>query len=129
MNVRHLAARTVGPASPSEVRTRHPTGAEPSGAAFAEVLQQAQQGAAPLKLSAHAAQRIEQRAISMTEPEQETLREAIAHLDAKGAHEALLLRQDAAFVVSIPNRTVVTAMARDELAERAFTGIDSAMLI
>ena len=50
-------------------------------------------------------------------------------LEAKGARDALLLRNDAAFVVNIPSRTVVTAMGQGELQERVFTNIDSAMLV
>ena len=39
------------------------------------------------------------------------------------------MRPDAAFVVNIPNRTVVTALDRQEMQERVFTQIDSAMLV
>jgi flagellar operon protein len=57
------------------------------------------------------------------------LSKAMTSLDAKGAHDALLLRSDAAFVVNVPNRTLVTALGRDEMAERIFTQIDSAMIV
>ena len=128
MNVRHLAARVegVGINRPAP-RPRGPSSL--AGASFADALQQAQREATPLRLSAHAAERIGQRAISLTEPERDAMRTALDLLDAKGARDALLLRHDAAFVVSVPNRTVVTAMAQDEMAERAFTGIDSAVLL
>lgn len=130
MNVRHLAARTVGPVQPGPVQQpRGPDRAEPAGPSFAEALRQAQGEPSPLKLSAHAEQRIQQRAISLTPPEREAMAEALAHLDAKGAREALLLRPDAAFVVNVPNRTVVTAMAHDDLHARVFTGIDSAYVL
>ena len=130
MNVRHLATRTVGPVAPApDPRPRGPASELPAGSSFADALRQAQPDPAAVTLSAHAEQRIAQRGISFTEPEQAALRDALDHLDTKGARDALLLRSDAAFVVSVPNRTVVTAMAQDELAERAFTGIDSAMLL
>ncbi len=134
MNVRHLAARTDGAQRAPEPRPRGPSPAQPNpaGPSFADALREARgeaAGAPPLRLSAHAEARLLQRDISMTDPERAALGEAVAHLDRKGAREALLLRADAAFVVSVPNRTVVTAVARDELAERAFTGIDSAMLL
>jgi flagellar operon protein len=57
------------------------------------------------------------------------LSEALTSLDAKGARDALLLRSDAAFVVNVPNRTLVTAIGREELAEKIFTQIDSAMIV
>ena len=65
----------------------------------------------------------------MTPPEQEAIREAVAALDAKGARDALLLRPDAAFVVNVPNRTVVTALPSGDLTARVFTGIDSALVL
>ena len=50
-------------------------------------------------------------------------------LAAKGARDALLMRADAAFVVNVPNRTVITAIDRQEMQHRVFTQIDSAMLL
>ena len=128
-NVRHLATRGVAPASPVQAPQRGTAKPTSPGSSFADALQQARSNATDVKLSAHAEQRIAQRAISFTEPEQAALRDALDHLDAKGAREALLLRPDAAFVVSVPNRTVVTAVAQDEMGDRVFTGIDSAMLL
>ena len=132
MNVRHLAARTVGPPRP-EAPAPPPRSPTPPGPSFADALRRAQEGAAPapppVTFSAHAEQRVQQRAISLTVPEQEAIREAVAHLDAKGARDALLLRPDAAFVVNVPNRTVVTALASGDLTDRVFTGIDSALVL
>lgn len=65
----------------------------------------------------------------MDELQQRTIIDALTTLDAKGAQDALLLRSDAAFVVNVPNRTVVTAIGREEMAERVFTNIDSAMVL
>ncbi len=50
-------------------------------------------------------------------------------LASKGAHNALLLRADAAFVVNVPHRTVITAISGQELQQRVFTQIDSAVLL
>ena len=128
MNVRHLATRTVGPVTPGPATpARGPDGAP--APSFADALRRAQEARPPLALSAHAEQRIEQRAISLTPPEREALSEAVAQLDAKGARDALLLRSDAAFVVNVPNRTVVTALSHDDLTARVFTGIDSALVL
>lgn len=130
MNVRQLATRTVGPVHPGP--PTQPRGPDPpSGSSFADALRNAQDRAAPppLTLSAHAEERIRQRAISLTPSEQDAMSAAVAHLDAKGARDALLVRSDAAFVVNVPNRTVVTALGHDDLADRAFTGIDSALVL
>jgi flagellar operon protein len=82
-----------------------------------------------VKLSAHAEQRIAQRDISLTLPERQDLSHALDKLTEKGSNDALLLRSDAAFVVNVPNRTIVTAINQSDLEERIFTQIDSAMLV
>ena len=55
--------------------------------------------------------------------------EAVRHLSGKGSRDALLLRGDAAFVVNVPNRTIVTAVNQTEMKEKVFTNIDSAMML
>lgn len=133
MNVRQLAARI-------EPGTIHPRGSPASpqappgrGSAFADELRRArafvpseEQG---LKVSAHAQQRLEQRDISFTEADQQAIADAMRHLSGKGSRDALLIRSDAAFVVNVPNRTLVTAVNQAELKEKVFTNIDSAMLL
>ena len=131
MNVRQLAARVEGPgaAGLAPPASRAP---DAPGSAFADALRHAERGAAPddgITLSAHAERRIEARGISLDAAERQSLADAVRLLDAKGAREALLLRADAAFVVSVPSRTVVTAVSTDEMRDRAFTQIDSAFVL
>ena len=45
----------------------------------------------------------------------------------KGARESLVLLDDVALVVSIKNRTVITAVDAANLKENVFTNIDSAV--
>ena len=98
---------------------------------FAEQLRRAREQAQPsgFTLSAHAQQRIEQRGISLNPQEQQSLNDALFQLESKGARDALLLRSDAAFIVNVPSRTVVTAVDTSELKERVFTQIDSAVML
>jgi flagellar operon protein len=46
----------------------------------------------------------------------------------KGSRSALVLVDDAAFVVSVPNKTVITAVDREHMREQVFTNIDSAVI-
>jgi hypothetical protein len=39
------------------------------------------------------------------------------------------MRSDAAFIVNVPTRTVVTAVETSELQDRVFTQIDSAVIL
>lgn len=57
--------------------------------------------------------------------EQARLEDAVDALSAKGANESLVLTNDAAYVVGIPQRTVITAMSRQEAMGQIFTQIDS----
>ncbi len=131
MNVRQLATRIDADPKVSP-RGRPQTGAaqqREGRSDFASYLERAHLESTGTKISNHAWQRIQQRGISMTEPEQRRLGEAMKELAAKGARDALLMRADAAFVVNVPNRTVVTAIDRHEMQQRVFTQIDSAMLL
>ena len=47
---------------------------------------------------------------------------------AKGARESLVLMDDIALVVSIRNRTVITAVDGQSLKDNVFTNIDSAII-
>ena len=94
---------------------------------FADHLEVAQDQTDGIDLSGHAKQRIAQRNISLDTPQRQELADAMDQLDDKGAQDAAVLREDAAFVVNVPSRTVVTALDQTEMKQRVFTQIDSAM--
>ena len=48
---------------------------------------------------------------------------------AKGAKESLVMVDNVALVVSIRNRTVITAVDKDHLKDNVFTNIDSALIV
>ncbi len=134
MNIRELSNRVQGlqPAVHDRVQ---PKQAEPlqRNSGFDQTLEKARQGIEQqekaVRLSAHATQRLEERDISFTLQEQADLGQAISRLRDKGAKNALVLRGDAAFVVNVPNRTMVTAISQQELQQRVFTQIDSTILL
>ena len=131
MNVRQLANR-IDPGQQTALRDRSRATAPASGegrSAFASHLERARLETFGPKISGHAWKRIQQRGISMTDAEQRSLAQAMQHLAGKGARDALLMRADAAFVVNVPNRIVVTAIDHNEMQQRVFTQIDSAMLV
>ncbi len=82
-----------------------------------------------LKLSAHARTRIESRNIPFDSQRVEKLALAVEQAAGKGARESLILMDDAAFIVSVENRTVITAVDRESLKENVFTNIDSAVIV
>jgi len=81
-----------------------------------------------LKLSKHVADRIDRRALSLESDKMHRLEEAVNKAESKGANDSLVLLDDLAFLVSVKNRTVVTAMNRSNMKEGVFTRIDSAVI-
>lgn len=125
MTVQHIAGRVAAPPVLPGAPGAPPS---PRGPAFADLLERA---AAPpsLTVSAHAAQRLDERAIELTDSDRRRIGAALDTLSAKGSRDAVLFGSDAAFVVNVPNRTIVTALAPDEMRDRAVTQIDSALIL
>lgn len=82
-----------------------------------------------LKFSAHATQRLRERQISFDPETMSRMNDAITKADAKGVQDTLVLTDKAALIVSVPNRTVVTAMDKNNLNGNVFTNIDGAVII
>jgi len=97
---------------------------------FDAVLQKALQGSEnQIKMSAHALQRIEQRGINVSTQDIQKLGEAVAKAQSKGSRESLVLMDSKAFIVSVPNKTVITAVDQAQMKENVFTNIDSTVII
>jgi len=79
--------------------------------------------------SKHAHERLHSRGITLSEETLVNIADAIDKAEMKGSKETLVLADDAAFVVSVKNRTVITAFDRDHLREGVVTSIDSAVII
>jgi flagellar operon protein len=82
----------------------------------------------PLRFSGHALQRIERRGINLDQATMNRLDGGVSRAAAKGSRDSLVLVDDTAFVVSVPNRTVITAVDREHMREQVFTNIDSAVI-
>lgn len=96
---------------------------------FANVLREQLGQSAPVHFSAHAQQRLDHRAIRLTPDDNARIARALDQAAAKGSRESLLLMDKVALVVSVPNRTVITALGTDESANTVFTNIDSAVVV
>lgn len=81
---------------------------------------------AELNFSTHAKRRLEERAISLSEEVQEKLREGLRTLEAKGGRTSLIVVDGVAFVVNVPERTVITCVEKEN---RVFTHIDSVLFM
>ena len=68
------------------------------------------------------------RQIAMTPALMNKLESAVNGIAAKGGRDSLILTKSGAFIVNVPNRTIVTAMDGAQLKENIFTNIDSAVI-
>jgi flagellar operon protein len=84
--------------------------------------------ASGIKFSKHALKRISARGISFDEQSIEKLDAAISVAKDKGANESLVLMDELALIVSVRNRTVITAMSSGDTRGNVFTSIDSAVI-
>ena len=98
--------------------------AAPNGPSFGEVLRDTQ----GVQFSGHAIQRVQRRGIEMGETTIARLREGVDRAAGKGARVSVVFVDDTAFVVSVRNRTVITAVDRDHMKDHVFTNIDSAVI-
>ncbi|MGM0608408.1 MAG: TIGR02530 family flagellar biosynthesis protein [Candidatus Muiribacteriota bacterium] len=81
-----------------------------------------------LKFSSHAQQRMKERGIKLSQPQQKRLETAVENARNKGGSESLIMIDNNAFVVSVKNNTVITAVDEKSLNENVFTNIDSAVM-
>ena len=100
------------------------------GKSFQEILESRQLGTGnEVKFSKHASGRLAERNIRLTENQIDRLTEGAKKAGAKGIKESLVIVDQLAFIVNIPNNTVVTAMNQQDAAENVFTNIDGAVII
>jgi flagellar operon protein len=78
-----------------------------------------------IKFSSHALKRLENRNIQLNESDITKIQNAVTKAEQKGSKDSLVMVNDTAYIVNIPNRTVVTAMPVNESSDNVFTNIDS----
>ena len=100
-----------------------------NGASFEDIFKQKLQSASDLKFSKHATQRLDDRNIELTEEQSLRLSEGVQKAQEKGITDSLVLVDTLAFIVKVPNQTVVTAMDQTESDENIFTNIDGAVIV
>lgn len=100
---------------------------------FEEVLRQKQSQnvveQSSLKFSKHAVNRLSDRNIYLTDAQNIRLEKGVKQASEKGIKESLVLVDSLAFIVNVPNKTVVTALDQTEANSNIFTNIDGAVII
>lgn len=103
------------------------------GLSFEEILKQKQKQevseSSELRFSKHAQGRLNDRHINLSEEQSERLESGVMKASEKGIQESLVILDSLAFIVNVPNRTVVTAMDQSESKDNIFTNIDGAVIV
>ncbi len=101
-----------------------------TGLSFQEVLNRTteQNQVTELKFSKHAAGRLIDRNIELSETQMERLQEGARNAGQKGIKDSLVIVDELAFIVNVPNKTVVTALDQTEARGNIFTNIDGAVI-
>lgn len=92
-----------------------------SGSNFAETLSKVQD----VRFSNHAQKRLEKRDIALNDDSVQRLSDAIDKAEKRGGKSSLVMMDDLAFIVNVPDRLVVTALDANHRGEGVFTQIDS----
>ena len=121
--------------SASSLRLQHAQAGLPAGGStdnhvqFAELLRQEVNKLSSVQFSKHAALRVQERGIEMTDTLLSDLNQAVQKAQAKGAKDVVVIGKSGAFIVNVPNNVVITTMSGAEMKDNIFTNIDSAVLI
>jgi flagellar operon protein len=112
-----------GPAAPAPAPATRPQAAP--ARSFADVLGERTGG---VQFSGHAVERLRRRGIDVDPGTLQRLEGGVDRAATKGSRESVVFVDDKAFVVSVTNRTVITAVDSAHMREHVFTNIDSAVI-
>ena len=82
-----------------------------------------------LSFSKHAAARLDQRGISVSDGLMSDLEQAVSKAREKGSMEVAVIGSQGIFIVNVPNNVVVTTMSQDDMKDRILTNIDGAVIM
>lgn len=99
------------------------------GVAFGEMLKTKSLESQGLNFSKHAARRMDERGIAMNDQLRDSLEQAVEGARQKGAKDVAVIGRQGVFIVNVPNNVVVTTMSADDMKDRIFTNIDSAVIL
>ncbi len=121
------AGATGGAGKPGRAGSSARVGGAGTGPSFADTLAQAGQSE-QLQFSKHALSRVERRGIELDPSTLGRLSQGVQRAASKGSRDSLVLVDGTAFVVSVSNRTVITAVGSEHMKDHVFTNIDSAVI-
>ncbi|MDW7673510.1 MAG: TIGR02530 family flagellar biosynthesis protein [Bacillota bacterium] len=128
MNKIYMPQPMIAPVKNNVNKSGNSTISKANNTSFAEVLQ-SQITKNEVKFSAHAQKRLSERNIELDSLEMAKLESAFDKAQSKGAKESLVIIESRAYVISVPNKVVITAVDEKSLKDNVFTNIDSAIIM
>lgn len=119
-------ASKVKPLQPSGLTKAKPSPSKGEGKSFQEILDKS---IGKLQFSKHALERLDNRKVKINAQDFARLEGAVAKAAAKGAKESLVVLGDVAYLVSVKNNVVITALDGASMRDNVFTNIDSAVIL
>jgi flagellar operon protein len=120
-----VAPGPIAPVQPTAPAQRSGAAQAPAGPSFGEVL--AQHTSAPT-FSRHALQRLQQRGVTLDQSTLGRLTDGVNRAAGKGSRDSVVFVDGTAYVVSVANNTVITAVPSEHMRQQVFTNIDSAVI-
>ena len=115
--------------APSPTQRPSTTGQTPaSGPSFASVLADQTATSDAPTFSKHALERLSRRGVEMNTQTLGRLTEGIQRAADKGSRNSVVFVDGTAFVTSVQNNTVITAVTPEAMNSHVFTNIDSAVI-
>lgn len=121
-----LPPGAVGSPSPASPRAQPSQPA--TGPSFADVLAQSSASSQAPSFSKHALERLSQRGVQVNAQTLSRLTDGLQKAAGKGSRKSVVFVDGTAFVASVQNNTVITAVTPEHMRQHVFTNIDSAVI-
>jgi flagellar operon protein len=123
-----VAPGPIAPVHPTAPAQRQNAAQVVSGPSFSEVLASHTTGVGGVHFSRHALQRLQQRGITLDQSTLGRLTDGVSRAAGKGSRDSVVFVDGTAYVVSVANNTVITAVPSEHMRQQVFTNIDSAVI-
>lgn len=100
---------------------------EKSSESFESILKEKFQDKTTYTISKHANERLQN--VNLTNEDKMKIEEGFSIASNKGSKNSVFIYKELAFVASVENKTIITAIEKERAKENCFTNIDSVVIL